>query len=345
MDRPLKITRVEVDIDAYDLRRPPLIANAVGANRYPVYYGYPPTLRITGAGNESKLLSACLCQCGQNSEHTNLSLHNGTAACPWCLTLEIGPHTAGAYAGDHIPPYEKLALRKKGEVLTIGEWSRRSGTPAHVIYFRYNRLGWSACKSINGLRKSTGKPRSPTIRVDYQGRQYTLTELAVHLGITRGALINRLNRGLPLTDPMQTQKKYEYQGRYYTAKQLGRKLKLSPNLIRERARRGKALDAPLAVAHKYEYQGGMYTIRELAKLLGVKPSTLKARIVRGIQFDFKDKAIRYDVGDGRKLSVSEIANATGITRDAIYDRIRSGWTGARLLDPNSAKREIGRAHV
>lgn len=52
----------------------------------------------------------------------------------------------------------------------------------------------------------------------------------------------------------------------------------------------------------------------------------------------------YDVGDGRKLSVSEIAIETGLSRESIRRRLNRGVTGANLLEgaqDQATKKEEG----
>lgn len=46
---------------------------------------------------------------------------------------------------------------------------------------------------------------------------------------------------------------------------------------------------------------------------------------------------RFDVGGGRKMTVREIAMASGCNVSAIYARIQSGWEGEDLLRPHRAK--------
>ena len=42
----------------------------------------------------------------------------------------------------------------------------------------------------------------------------------------------------------------------------------------------------------------------------------------------------WDVGDGRTMTVAEIAKETGLTKQAIDKRIASGKRGSELLEPN-----------
>ena len=46
---------------------------------------------------------------------------------------------------------------------------------------------------------------------------------------------------------------------------------------------------------------------------------------------------RFDVGDDRQLTRSEIAKETGLTKQAIDKRIASGKRGADLLEPNKPR--------
>lgn len=62
--------------------------------------------------------------------------------------------------------------------------------------------------------------------------------------------------------------------------------------------------------------------------------TIRRRIsqgIRGSKLLQKSITAHYDVGDGRKLTVPEIANKTGLSGQSVRNRIKSGKKGSELL--------------
>lgn len=54
---------------------------------------------------------------------------------------------------------------------------------------------------------------------------------------------------------------------------------------------------------------------------------------------FRRDSFRYDVGDGRMLTMREIALEVGVSKQTIRGRIKSGWRGAKLLLPPVIRRD------
>lgn len=47
----------------------------------------------------------------------------------------------------------------------------------------------------------------------------------------------------------------------------------------------------------------------------------------------RDKPRKYDIGDGRQVTVAELAKKTGINKTTLRARLNSGWTGDQLMTP------------
>lgn len=77
------------------------------------------------------------------------------------------------------------------------------------------------------------------------------------------------------------------------------------------------------------------TLKDLAVQYGINPSTV-SQIVRGKQRPHDGgvvgpKRFRYDVGDGRRLTLDEIALEAKVNYETVRYRIQHGVTGAALL--------------
>lgn len=86
------------------------------------------------------------------------------------------------------------------------------------------------------------------------------------------------------------------------------------------------------------YQGKKYTSRQIHRMFGIKPSLLWSRIKLGKTGDDLFVPVNayvktYDVGDGRKLTVSQIAKEIGGTVSGVHRRLGQGLTGADLIAP------------
>ena len=76
-----------------------------------------------------------------------------------------------------------------------------------------------------------------------------------------------------------------------------------------------------------------FSNRQIAKKAGVHVGTIerwKRRLGLAVSSNCQP-ARRYDVGDGRMLTVLEIARERGLSKSAVAERLKRGWTFADTM--------------
>lgn len=94
--------------------------------------------------------------------------------------------------------------------------------------------------------------------------------------------------------------------------------------------------------------GEQLTLAQIMNVTGAALGTIQDRIRHGWAAEDllqkpkskHERAAQFDVGDGRQLTVLEIAEITGLNVCTINRRIKKGWSGEKLLSPtkNVARR-------
>ena len=100
----------------------------------------------------------------------------------------------------------------------------------------------------------------------------------------------------------------------------------------------------MAKASSYIYKGTLHTMKQLAEAFGVSYARMsflmkangmnadKIEAVRGLGKVAKGKkAVAFDCGSGKQLSIREIMEVTGLTYGKVAGRIKKGIRGAELL--------------
>lgn len=87
--------------------------------------------------------------------------------------------------------------------------------------------------------------------------------------------------------------------------------------------------------------GGMKfnTLAAAARYFDMPESTLRNRLFKesadsAVARPVASKLVRHDVGDGRKLTLEEIAKEAGVRAEQVSQRIKNGWSGSKLLTPS-----------
>ena len=97
---------------------------------------------------------------------------------------------------------------------------------------------------------------------------------------------------------------------------------------------------------EYPFEGEMLTVSEIAKRTGLQKGTIWKRLWDGLEPDraFSDKDLRVERMKtkclkytmefrGKKVTLSELAEMTGIKRTTLATRYRNGDRGERLWRP------------
>lgn len=95
----------------------------------------------------------------------------------------------------------------------------------------------------------------------------------------------------------------------------------------------------------HNINGVEVTTAELAEFSGINRGTVQSRINSGWATEDLTKPLqrtgkkpqKFDVGNGRKLTIKEIATETKLSKNTITERIQKGWAGADLLKPDQTR--------
>lgn len=168
-------------------------------------------------------------------------------------------------------------------------------------------------------------------RYKYNGKEYTIKELAEMAGLSYTGMYDRLQR-LPLEQAIngrkekrkgRPRKKYEYKGQAYSIKQLSEIAGISYSMMRKRLSImpvDKAMES-----QKIEYKDKNYSLTALSRLAGTTNSKMACRLKTmsvedAVETLRKENIIMYEY-NGKKYTIRELAEMAGVKYHAMYQRL------------------------
>lgn len=194
-------------------------------------------------------------------------------------------------------------------------------------------------ESISIGKKLVPPSRNNTPHI-YNGKEYTIKELAELAGCSAGAMSYRLRNGLSIKDAVEKRfiigvdinktKLYNYNGKEYTVKELAELAGCSYNCMLERLKHYPVEEAINKDPNikTYNYQGKYYTARQLAKLAGCSYRSFLARLHKysveeAVNGDFTPglRLSKLYTYKGKEYTIKELAELAGCSVGALKNRL------------------------
>lgn len=210
-------------------------------------------------------------------------------------------------------------------------------------------------------RSRRAKPRRLVV---YQGRTWTVAELARHAGLKYITLSMRLRKGWPVeravAQDVHRWAKHEYRGRQMTIRQIAAEARVPYALLSGRLARGMSPEEavadiaaggkPLDGVRAVTVDGRLVTVSELARRTGISYATLVRRLFRdGLSVEDATRRTGHDHArytlNGRPVSITRFADELGVCMSTVYRHLRAGWPLERIAreyGPGAHAGEAGR---
>ena len=250
-----------------------------------------------------------------------------------------------------------------GEPATILAIARAEGVPVNVLR-AYLGGSAEADEAVQAVRRdlaagtlppSRGRRARPRRLVEYQGRTWTVAELARHLGMKYITLSMRLRKGWPVekavSEDVRRWRTYEYNGRQLSMRQLAAETGLPHSLLSSRLAKGMSVESAVRLGAEpsprnrgsftgvkvVEYNGRWVSVSELARRFNVSYPTLMRRLFKdgmpvekALSVPTRRRA-RYTC-NGEQVTVAEVARRLGVCQGTVYLHLREGWSMERIVD-------------
>lgn len=135
--------------------------------------------------------------------------------------------------------------------------------------------------------------RRNSIKININGQEMTLSDIADEYGISRGTVGSRYRAGCVGNEIIfgKDLKKYEVDGRLYTADEISNVFGIPKRQFASRLGKGWSVEKAATFPYKsfvekeIEYNGEKHTINEWSEITGIKHQTLRWRINQGWDID------------------------------------------------------------
>jgi len=215
----------------------------------------------------------------------------------------------------------------------------------------------------HGTRKRGKHTPRPRKAIEYEGRTWTIAELARHAGIKYITMSMRLRKGWPVEKavgaPLREWPKYMYKGRELTVAEISDETGVDRGLLSARIARGLGVDEavnmsvggdnaqaePTRTTRVVQDENGEWvTVGELARRAGISYAVLTRRLFRdklplAKAIAMPERKRTTYIVDGEKVSVAEVAKRINHCTGTVYLHLREGLTMQEIVDKYTKQQE------
>lgn len=186
-------------------------------------------------------------------------------------------------------------------------------------------------------------------KIEWEGEEYTLPELARKFGMAWQTLRYRLEKGLSLEEALDSRrlekKRTTRSGESDTIRGWADRTGIDAHIIRRRIEQGWSVDDAVEVTPRdrslrIKWQGKFYSVAELAKKCGVSESGLRYRLGKGLPVEeaLTPKSVKVGrpgktltSGNGETHTIPEWSKKLGIPHKTLHTRLSQGWEPDEIL--------------
>ena len=206
-----------------------------------------------------------------------------------------------------------------------------------------------------GKQKQGHHTPRPRKAIEYQGRTWTIAELARHAGIKYITMSMRLRKGWPVEKavgaPLREWPRYVYKGRKLTVAEIADETGVDRGLLSARIARGLDVDEAVNMSTGEDTKteqtrttrvvqdenGEWVTVGELARRAGLSYAVLTRRLFRdklplAKAISMPERKRTTYIVDGKKVSVAEVAKRINHCTGTVYLHLREGLTMQEIVD-------------
>ena len=244
----------------------------------------------------------------------------------------------------------------RGEPVKLVDLARAEGLPLNVLRGRVG-MSLTADEAVDAIKRDVaagqdvrpGRVKRDRVYVEYDGRQWTVAELARHLGMKYITLRMRLRKGWSVeraVAPVRRWRTYVYRGRQMSVQAIADEVGVQYTLLSARLASGMSIDEAVEACvnggrprtnsvSMVEYRGELISISDLAKRAGIAYNTLVRRLCKDrmpLEEALKRRTRRrtYTL-NGERVSVAKVASMCGVSATVVYLHLHEGWSMERVV--------------
>lgn len=117
--------------------------------------------------------------------------------------------------------------------------------------------------------------------VEYDGKRFTVSEVASSLGLSHSLVTYRARKGLPIDGEIRRERKYDVFGEMLTLNEASNRLGISVGTLQSRVQRGTSLVTPFKPPTLVTVEGSQMTVSQASEHLGLSINAIRNRIAKG----------------------------------------------------------------